>query len=81
MLSQTEYIRKDSPTHIRVILGAYSAAVVANRKYGLSEDEALDLMILDLTASDFLDQAFAWYENTRSLASPLYFAIYVRNYK
>ena len=63
------------------ILGVFSAAIMANKKYGLDEDQALDLMILDLHYDDLLDQTYRWYEQTKSLKTPLTFAVYGRNYR
>lgn len=63
------------------ILGAFSAAVIANRKYGLGSEESLDLMVLDLHYDDLLKQTYDWYEQTKSIKTPLTFAIYGRNYR
>lgn len=60
------------------LLGVYQAAVVAHYYYGLSSEDALQLMILDESAEEVLRTTILWYDRTRSWKTPLTVAIFRR---
>jgi hypothetical protein len=60
------------------ILGSYAALVAANKMYGLDKDCALNLMVLDESASQLLFEVCSWYMMSKNYSVPIYVAIYRR---
>lgn len=60
------------------LLGVYYASLLANWEYGLEKDHALQIMILDETATDLIREVLDWYRRTQAWDAPLYVAVYRR---
>ncbi len=63
------------------ILGTYAAAVLANRMYGLSQEDSLKVMLLEVTTEELVEGIENWYwsDPFNRMDIPIYVAAYRRN--